>query len=148
MTITDRSGWAIREPIEPGWSLAAIHPASSDLMGGAQYVYRNELRGLQVLSAIDIADDPANPGAPPRAYWHVSVMARGVLFGMLSIATDEQLERVRSAFDMGGAEEDNHGPGKARHLWLACGSTRQPDCACKTDEDRHADGARVRFEEA
>lgn len=47
-------------------------------------------------------------------------------------------DAVRSAladFDMEGAEEDNHSPGRARHFWLVDdGRKVQPECECKATE--------------
>jgi len=62
--------------------------------------------------------------------------------------TDEEMERVRQAFGLAGAEEDNHGPGIARHLWIVCGREKEPPCPCKQDEQRTVEGPRVRHDAA
>lgn len=102
------------------------------------------LSGLQVLSAVDVAEDTATGLALPQ--WHLSVVRREPPAFEPGVASDQHMEVVRAAFGMGGAEEDNHGPGVARHLWLVCGRTRQPDCACKADEERIVEGDRIRYE--
>lgn len=62
--------------------------------------------------------------------------------------TDQEMELVRAAFELGGAEEDNHGKGIARHLWAVVGRDREPKCPCKQDQDAIAEGPRVRHDEA
>ncbi len=51
-------------------------------------------------------------------------------------ATDVEMEVVREAFDMVDAEEDNHSPGVARHLFLPLHLPRGTVgiCDCKSDE--------------
>jgi len=50
--------------------------------------------------------------------------------------TDGELDQVRAAFDMVDAEEDNHSPGVARHLFLPLHLPRGTVgvCECKTEE--------------
>ena len=112
--------------------------------GGMQEAWGSSSLGVLVLSAVDIVDQNP-PGAGIVApHYHVSATHRA---GAAPRAcTDEEMERVRAAFGMGGAEEDNHGRGIARHLWLLCGRDREPECPCKQDEDRTVDGPRVRHD--
>lgn len=96
--------------------------------------------GLQVLTAVE------SPEGRPE--FHVSVSAlTGIPTHPRRAPTDQEMEFVRGAFGMGGADEDNHGPGVCRHLWLDVGKSRQEPCACKQDEQRIVEGDRVRFEE-
>ena len=135
-----------RNPAVAGWLWVAVRPASPDGVEGAQHAYQNHELELQVLSSVDVAEDSESGLALPS--WHVSVVARRAPRFEPSVAADQEIELVRAAFHMGGAEEDNHGSGVARHLWLVCGRQRQSDCACKTDEERIVEGDRVRYETA
>lgn len=97
--------------------------------------------GLCVFSAVE-----APEGFPE---FHISVtVLTGLAYPKSRCATDQELELVRGEFGMGGAEEDNHGPGIARHLWLKVGADRQDACPCKADEERTVEGDRVRHDEA
>ncbi len=96
--------------------------------------------GIQVLSAVE------SPEGFPEFHVSVTVLT-GLEYPEKRCATDQELELVRAAFEMGGAEEDNHGKGIARHLWLKVGSHRQDACACKQDEERTVEGDRVRHDE-
>lgn len=95
--------------------------------------------GLTVLSAVE-----APEGVPE---YHVSVCAWVMSTRQKRVPTDEEIEQVRAAFSMGGAEEDNHGPGCVRHLWLRVDRDRQDPCPCKQDEERIVEGDRVRYEQ-
>jgi hypothetical protein len=52
--------------------------------------------------------------------------------------TDPELAMVRADFDMADAEEDNHSPGNARHLFLPLHIARGTVgvCDCKDDEEQ------------
>ena len=113
-----------------------LGPAPVQTPVGPAAAYR--LEQLCVLSAVE------SPEGYPE--YHVSVSCLQMDFSR-RVATDEEMERVRSAFGCGGAEEDNHGAGIVRHLWLRVGSTKQDPCPCKQDEERIVEGDRVRFEE-
>lgn len=65
-------------------------------------------------------------------HWFVSVSVRG---GRRR-AADSELRLVRVAFGMpeGAAEEDNHHPGIARHLWMPVAPAERRACSCKADE--------------
>lgn len=135
-----------KTPAAAGWHHVGVQPGSDDGLAGPRHGWLNPERGLQVLSAVDVADDSETGLVLP--HWHVSVVRRRPPAWECTTASDEEVELVRAAFNIGGAEEDNHGPGVARHLWMVCGRKRQPDCACKQDEDRIVEGDRVRFETA
>lgn len=137
---------AALRPTDARWRFVATAPGSADGLGGEQNAWQCPELNLQALSSVDVAEDTESGLLLP--HWHVSVVARRSPGFEPSTATDEEVERVRAAFGLGGAEEDNHGSGVARHLWLVCGRSRQPDCPCKQDEDRIVEGDRVRYETA
>lgn len=112
---------------------------------GGTYAIAYQLDSLCVLSAVEWAES-ADGSDVIVPHWHVSV-ATIEPGGGRRVSTDEEVERVRAAFDMGGADEDNHGPGIVRHLWLQVGKRVEEVCPCKQDEDRIVEGDRVRFEE-
>lgn len=89
-----------------------------------------------VTSSIQIADMPDGNGTGPT--WLISVSDCG------RRPKPHHVRRALRAFDMVGAEEDNHHPGVARHFFLVCDPSRRVDCECKVDEDviRDADGYR------
>lgn len=83
---------------------------------------------LMVISALDemtVADHPSGVGLT----WHVSVSN---IDG--APVTDSELATVRRAFGMSDAEEDNHEPGRARHLFLIVDEQYRRECECKVDE--------------
>lgn len=127
-------------PKVPGW----IPAGRVDLPHGgwAEHWIHRGMR-LSLFSAVDVVDvEPAKAVIAP--HYHVSVV--NLRTAIPASCSDEEMERVREAFDLAGAEEDNHGPGKARHLWILCGRTREPQCPCKQDEERTVDGTRVRHD--
>jgi hypothetical protein len=65
---------------------------------------------------------------------HLSVSVAGVM----RRATNAEMARVRADFDMEDAEEDNHSPGVARHLFLPLHLPRGSVgvCDCKEDEEQ------------
>lgn len=105
-------------------------------------IWDNPATGVRVLSSIHLV--PKNTdGSVLVPHFHISATHQA---GRPARAcTDQEMEVVRRDFDMGGAEEDNHGPGIARHLWLACGEEREPECPCKQDEHRLVEGARLQY---
>jgi hypothetical protein len=82
--------------------------------------------GLHVISALEVASYPDGQGEGPQ--WHVSVSKGG------KRPKDKELRAALRAFGMVGAEEDNHHPGVARHLWLPVDPSRRVDCECKEEE--------------
>jgi len=83
-------------------------------------------QGLLVLS--QIADVETN--GVVHATWIVSVTSRGVT----RRATDDEMKRVRAAFGMQDAEEDNHYPGRSRAMFLVVDPRYRVACECKVDE--------------
>jgi len=135
-----------KRPVDKSWKLAGYLPALASVSHG---VYRHEDLGLQVISAVEVVPDVGAAG-PLSPHFHISCVRRvpGMVVGsrVNEVCSDEELERVRAGFGMGGAEEDNHGEGSARHLWLKVGASTQPECPCKQDEDKIVEGDRVRYE--
>ena len=114
---------------------------------GTAVVWANPDTGVQVLSSVDTAEQNPPGSGLVVPHFHVSAIHRsGPLGATRRACTDQELELVRAAFGMGGSEEDNHGPGIARHLWIVVGRDREPACPCKADEDRTVEGPRVRYE--
>lgn len=100
--------------------------------------------GLKVLTAVESVEKNPPGSGLVIPHFHVSA-TRHTTPRAYRTCTDQEIEMVRRDFDMGGAEEDNHGAGKARHLWLACDreGDREPECPCKQDEDVLVEGDRV-----
>lgn len=113
-----------RRPVSRAWTQQAAPHVG-------EYVERSSwARGrLSVISDLVVAEMPDGVGI--GAQWHVSVV---VDHGRGRRATDAELALVRAAFGMRDAEEDNHEPGRARHLWLTVDVDRRVDCECKADE--------------
>lgn len=83
--------------------------------------------GLLVLSELSTMEAPDGKGdAIPQ--WLISISKGG------KRPSDRDVARVLEAFDMVGAEEDNHGPGISRHFFLVVDPARRVECECKTDE--------------
>jgi len=94
--------------------------------------------GVRVCSSLDVADLPDGSGeVGPQ--WHISISQRSN-----RRPTDGVVAFALKAFDLVGAEEDNHHPGVARHFFLVCDPQRRVDCECKTTEtvETDADGYR------
>lgn len=122
---------AERRPTGPGWTdithrLPAIPALSlSGWTDGA----------ILVISAIaDMTAPDASGDVIPQ--WHVSITDRGARPGAAAV------HRALAAFDMLGAEEDNHHPGQARNFFLPVDPARRVDCECKATEQtiRERDG--------
>ena len=76
--------------------------------------------------------------------FHLSISANG------QRPSDDVIRGVLADFNLEGAEEDNHSPGRARHFWLDEGRDIQPDCECKRTEETvvEPDGYRWQRERA
>ena len=122
-----------------GWRFFGVVP----VVGYSARQWAHE-SGIGVLSAVEMVEQNPPGSGIVMPHYHVSATHQG---GVPRACTDQEMEEVRAAFDMGGAEEDNHGPGIARHLWIMVGRDREPECPCKQDEDRIVEGDRVRYEE-
>ena len=89
-------------------------------------------------SGILALSDTVVPDESEKPEYHVSVSFRG------GVAGAEVMAYARHAFRLEDAQEDNHGPGVARHLWMACEEAdRKPDCHCVNEVAPTIDGERV-----
>lgn len=91
--------------------------------------------GLVVLSAVEVSHLPGS-GEPAKLgpQWHVSVSRRTGGTNARCRATNADLVRVASAFDLPTFDEDNHHPGIARHLWCPIADEYRHACECKLTE--------------
>jgi len=78
---------------------------------------------LRVISTLVNADLPDGSGVGEQ--WHISLTRKA----RRPHPTD--VRRALRAFDLAGAEEDNHHPGNARHFWRPVDPTKRVDCECK-----------------
>ena len=108
-----------KEPKSNTWTTLEEHA------NGACYL-RNK-SGTTVISTLDMAEAPDGSGEMiPQ--WHISISNLGKRPSQLVV------DVALKAFEMVGAEEDNHHPGNARHFWMPIDPERRVDCECKTDE--------------
>lgn len=129
MTTTTRELPDAKAP-HPGWGRYGSHAVD-----GVPFVVWHHVRsGAVVLSGVAIADYPDGSGEK-GPQWHVSISVSG------RRATKAECERALRAFDLVGAEEDNHHPGVARHFWRPVDPARRVDCECKENEVVHVDPA-------
>jgi hypothetical protein len=126
-----------------GWRWLGVYPLPT---GGQAHGWSHDEHWLRCLSAVEMVEQNPPGSGLVVPHFHVSVTFSCALTGVRRAATDQEVELVRAAFGLAGAEEDNHGPGIARHLWIACGREKEPACPCKQDEQRIGEGDRVRHE--
>ena len=112
----------------------------------AGVVYDNHETGIRVVSSVDSVERNPPGSGLHTPHFHVSATKWVAPFQAPIICTDQDMEPTRRDFGMGGAEEDNHGKGAARHLWLECSRDVEPECPCKQDEERTVEGQRVRYD--
>lgn len=98
-----------------------------DQRSGADVYQRSK---LVVLSALQPMQLPQQPEGTFGLTHHVSVSMVGGAF-----VPDSELMRVRRDFGMLEAEEDNHHPGRARHLMMPDDPRYRVSCECKSDEE-------------
>lgn len=136
-------GLRARTPRSSTWQERERHAASAlQILAPEQRQLTLELRvyeragspgRLRVLSALALAKAPS--GDDTILQWHLSVSRPPrSADGRGRRPDDAELRRVRLAFDLVDAEEDNHHPGIARHLWLPVDPARRVGCECKADE--------------
>lgn len=124
-----------------GWRWMGAYPLPTGIVAQG---FTHDDHGIRCLSAVEIVEQ--NPPGSGLMVPHYHVSATFTTPTSRRACTDQELELVREAFGLAGAEEDNHGPGIARHLWIACGREKEPECPCKQDEQRIVEGDRVRHE--
>lgn len=115
-------------PALPGWT--EVDGAERMLRPGCWAVSAWQNGSTCVVSALEIAEYPDGKGVGPQ--WHVSVSRAGPVKNGRPHTHD--MRRARRAFGMQRAEEDNHHPGIANHLWLPVDPAHRVDCQCKEDE--------------
>lgn len=127
--------WQRRRNLEPR-VLALWDPVCRSRVTELRVYERQLLNGarLRVLSALGVAETPRGTGEIiPQ--WHVSVARlSGGFTPRIERPDDHELHLVRQSFGLMVAEEDNHHPGDARHLWLPVDDAHRVDCECKTSE--------------
>lgn len=84
---------------------------------------------LRVLSSCTYMQLPQQREGMTGLTHHVSVSQAGG-----AMVPDSELLRVRRDFGMLDAEEDNHHPGRARHLMMPDDPRYRVSCECKADE--------------
>lgn len=127
-----KSGAWVRRPGIETRVLVALDAAGCDVRDLRVYARGRGSRAVDVITALELAVAPRAAGPDDIIpQWHVSVSVDG---GARRRPTDQELMLVRRAFEMTDAEEDNHHPGNARHLWLPVDPARRVGCQCKDDE--------------
>lgn len=115
-------GW--RETTAGDQGLVATVQANPRIVAAESWRHRS---GISVFSTVAMALLPDGSGEV-GLQWHLSFSRRGHRPGKRDVV------RVRTVFGMKEAEEDNHHPGVARHLWLVVDPARRVDCECKATE--------------
>ncbi len=117
-----------RRPNLPGWvefRMPANNPLdSADVILSYSVWSRGQIR---VISALEMAELPDRSGVGPQ--WHISVSR-----GPKKRPRPTDVRAALRAFQMHGAEEDNHHPGVARHFWVPVDPAHRVDCECKEEE--------------
>lgn len=128
-------GHHYRVPRGPRWKFrASFGRDDASVQSGAVYHARVHGRRVRVITALEHAVLPDGSGET-GLQWHVSASyyTPGTIASRRP--SDRDMKGVRWAFEMKEAEEDNHEPGSARHLWLPVDPSRRVDCECKEDEE-------------
>jgi hypothetical protein len=117
-----------RTPRTTRWTFRGVHPVN----GAHAHVFEHRHDGTRVLSALELAEAP-DGSCETIPQWHISISQQG------HRPDADVVDRALRAFDMVGADEDNHHPGIARHFWLPVDPARRVECECKTTEDTVVD---------
>lgn len=112
----------------PGWERIPIPPASPLAEIGTVSAWQR--KRTCVISALENAELPDGSGTGPQ--WHISVSRVAGAGNKRPSFVD--VRRALHAFDMKGAEEDNHHPGNARHFWVPVDPSKRVGCECKVTE--------------
>lgn len=114
-----------KRPIKPGWKL---HDRIY-LMGFPAERWL-KLGGYYAITSVETVD-AENLGPE----YHLSVTRCGWRLDA------QEIPEILATFQMEGADEDNHFPGRARHFWMPVNeSLRGYVCECKKDEPAIQDG--------
>lgn len=125
---------SIIKPLRPngeGWTRLPDLPPQYT-MGYACEVWRHDPQMLGVMSAVEVATDKDGIDRGPE--YHISISKQHK--GNPCRCTGDEARFVLRAFELDGAEEDNHVPhGIVRNFWR---TVAEPliglECACKADE--------------
>lgn len=117
-----------KSPQGAGW----VRPPTPPEFGAYGYeaqAFRHPVRGLNVISAVEVAKDADGIDRGPE--YHVSISRDG-----RQRCSSADAREVLKAFDMDGAEEDNHVPhGFVRNFWRPVADRFVGmECACKDSE--------------
>lgn len=116
-----------RRPRGNGW--IRLYGSLAEQLGASEIARSAWTYGrISVISALCNAEMPDGNGVGLQ--WHISISRRGTRRPSSSDA-----RKALRSFGIGGAEEDNHEPGNARHFWIPVDPARRVDCQCKVDED-------------
>jgi hypothetical protein len=122
---------APRAPITGNW----VYKGRQRLPGGLPPADKYESPdGILVLSAYEIGEGHSGLIVP---HFHISVSYRS------TTATAEMMRAVRHDFHMEAADEDNHGQGVVRHLWLEAHRAVPAECHCKNEDPPRVEGERA-----
>jgi hypothetical protein len=122
--LADRFGLREKTPkAGTPWRRILAPPREHGVLSRSAWV----LGGQIVISDLVEAELP-NGSGDAGLQWHLSVSDN------LSRPCDRDVLRVRMTFDMREAEEDNHHPGVARHLFLVVDPADRIACECKATE--------------
>lgn len=120
-----------RRPTLPGWYQHPSDLVPLDLRLAARCLSLWQNGTTWVISTLVDAELPDGSGVlGPQ--WHLSITRHAG--GRVRRPAPQDIRRARRAFGLQAAEEDNHHPGNARHLFMVVDPAKRVDCECKTDE--------------
>lgn len=113
-----------KRPVSPGWARLSNHALPATEAESYSVWAHNHLVVVSQVLWLE------NPGGDGEGYqWALTVAATG------RRPTDSEVALVLQAFDMNGAEEDNHYPAQSRDFYLVVDPLRREGCRCKADEE-------------
>lgn len=115
-----------KRPITGPWQQGEVPQMPNG--GFPTEVWRDEIHGFMVISAVEVAIDKDGIDRGPS--YHVSMSKRG------KRVTTNEANAILHQFGMDGAEEDNHVPhGFVRNFWRYVADRYVGvECACKAEE--------------